>query len=157
VEQAKARGDLTDRRVEITLGQAPRLSVDFRQVVSALTEVIDNALLATEDNEGRVEISAAYDAVSRRVAVTVADEGPGMDEFTLRRAFDPFFSSKPAGRRRGLGLAKSLRWLQASGGTMKLESRQGHGTRAVIILPAAGAAPAAVAEPNRRSGRKTAL
>jgi signal transduction histidine kinase len=70
-----------------------------------------------------------------------------MDEETLRRAFDPFFSSKPAGRRRGMGLAKALRWIERSGGTMRLESRLGKGTRGSILLPAAqvGAPVAAAA------------
>ncbi len=51
--------------------------------------------------------------------------------------FDPFFSSKPAGRRRGLGLAKALRWVESSGGSIRLESRQNAGTRAMVLLPAA--------------------
>jgi signal transduction histidine kinase len=59
-----------------------------------------------------------------------------MDDETLKRAFDPFFSSKPAGRRRGMGLAKALRWIESSGGSMRLESRLGKGTRGSILLPA---------------------
>ena len=69
--------------------------------------------------------------------MTVNDNGCGMDEETLKRAFDPFFSSKPAGRRRGMGLAKALRWIEASGGSIRLESRAGQGTRAIVLLPAA--------------------
>jgi putative nucleotidyltransferase with HDIG domain len=154
IDQAKARGDSADRRVEITMSQTPRVSVDFRQVAAALTEVIDNALAATEENSGHVEVSAAFDAVSQRVAVTVSDDGVGMDEFTLRHAFDPFYSSKPAGRRRGLGLAKALRWIGASGGTIKLESRPRRGTRAVMLLPAVSA----VVEPAPKTlGRKAAM
>jgi signal transduction histidine kinase len=59
-----------------------------------------------------------------------------MDEATLKRAFDPFFSCKPAGRRRGMGLAKALRWIESSGGSIRLESRLGQGTRAIVLLPA---------------------
>jgi signal transduction histidine kinase len=154
IEQAKSRGHSAERKIAITMSQVPRLSVDFRQAVTALAEVIDNALLATEDGEGHVEIQGAFDAVSKRVAITVSDDGVGMDEYTLRRAFDPFFSCKPAGRRRGLGLAKAMRWLQASGGTMKLESRPGRGTRAVVLLPAAGGV--AVSE-GAMPGRKAAM
>ena len=71
------------------------------------------------------------------MVIGVNDNGCGMDEETLRRAFDPFFSSKPAGRRRGMGLAKALRWIEASGGSIRLESRVDKGTRSVILLPAA--------------------
>jgi signal transduction histidine kinase len=59
-----------------------------------------------------------------------------MDENTLRRAFDPFFSSRTAGRRRGMGLSKALRWVEASGGSIRLESRPGQGTRSLVLLPA---------------------
>jgi signal transduction histidine kinase len=99
-----------------------------------------------------VTIHAAYDAYSTRVALTVADNGCGMDDETLKRAFDPFFSSKPAGRRRGMGLAKALRWIESSGGTMRLESRLGKGTRGSILLPAAPVSPPVkVAKPVRKA------
>jgi signal transduction histidine kinase len=101
-----------------------------------MIEVIENAMQATADNKGRVEIHAAFDPYGSRVVITIADTGCGMDETALRRAFDPFFSSKPAGRRRGMGLAKALRWVESSGGSMRLESRPNQGTRAMILLPA---------------------
>ena len=75
-----------------------------------------------------------------RIVVTVADNGQGMDESTLQHAFDPFFSARSAGRRRGMGLPKALRWIEASGGTVRLESRPGQGTRG------GGAAPDRPAE-----------
>jgi signal transduction histidine kinase len=75
-----------------------------------------------------------------------------MNEAALRQAFDPFFSSKPAGRRRGMGLSKAQRWIEASGGAIKLESRLGKGTRAVILLPAAELP--AQGKPGEKSGAK---
>jgi signal transduction histidine kinase len=103
-----------------------------------------------------VTLHAAYDSFSSRVAVTVADDGRGMDEKTLRQAFDPFFSAMPAGRRRGMGLAKAMRWVESSGGSMRLESRLGKGTRGSILLPAVpmGAAAAAKATPIAGQVRK---
>ena len=115
----------------------PPVLVDPRQVSAALVEVIDNAIHATDPATGQIEVHAAFDPYSSRVVVTVSDNGCGMDEATVKRAFDPFFSNKPAGRRRGLGLAKALRWIEASGGSIRLESRPGQGTRGVILLPAA--------------------
>jgi signal transduction histidine kinase len=114
--------------------------VDEQQVCAALIEVVDNAIHATDPATGHIEIHAAFDPYSSRVVVTVSDNGCGMDEGTVKRAFDPFFSNKPAGRRRGLGLAKALRWIEASGGSIRLESRPGQGTRGVILLPAKPAA-----------------
>ena len=74
---------------------------------------------------------------SSRVALTITDNGCGMGEEVLKRAFDPFFSGLAAGRRRGMGLAKALRWIESSGGTIRLESRPEQGTRAIVLLPAA--------------------
>ena len=118
------------------MGEVPPVKVDPRQVSAALQEVIDNALQATDATKGHVSVHAAFDPYSGRVVLTVADDGCGMDEETVKRAFDPFFSSKRAGRRRGMGLAKALRWVEASGGSIRLESRLGAGTRTVLLLPA---------------------
>ena len=136
LHEAKMQHDPADRRIEVTMADVPAVVVDERQVCAALIEVIDNAIHATDPATGHIELHAAFDTYSGRAVVTVSDNGCGMDEATVKRAFDPFFSNKPAGRRRGLGLAKALRWIEASGGSVRLESRPGQGTRAVILLPA---------------------
>jgi signal transduction histidine kinase len=136
LHEAKATSDPADRTIEVTFGDVPLVSVDTQQITAALVEVIGNAIQATDAKEGQIDIHAAFDPYSNRVAIVVQDNGSGMDEPTIRRAFDPFFSAKPAGRRRGMGLAKALRWVEASGGSIKLESRLGQGTRTLILLPA---------------------
>jgi len=128
-------GETTDRTVETTLTDVPPIRVDESQVSAAVSELIGNALQAIEPGKGLVEIHAGYDAGSSQVVLSITDNGCGMDEATLKRAFDPFFSAKPAGRRRGMGLAKALRWIEASGGSIRLESQPGQGTRSVILLP----------------------
>jgi signal transduction histidine kinase len=79
----------------------------------------------------------------------VVDDGGGMDAETLRRAFDPFFSGREAGRGIGLGLPKAWRLLTVGGGTIEVESRPGRGTRVTVRLPLAeseGDAPDVSAE-----------
>jgi putative nucleotidyltransferase with HDIG domain len=137
LHDAKQHTDQADRTIEVTMGDVPPVVVDPIQVSAAITEVIDNALLATEPSAGHVTIHTAFDPYSSRVAITVSDNGCGMDEATLKRAFDPFFSNKPAGRRRGMGLPKALRWVESSGGSMRMESRPQQGTRTLILLPTA--------------------
>src|SRR2546425_6045077 len=90
---------------------------------------------ATNPEKGQIDITAAYDAHSTQVVLMIADKGYGMDEQTLKGAFDPFFSAKPAGRRRGMGLPKALRWVESSGGSIRLESRPNQGTRSLVLLP----------------------
>jgi putative nucleotidyltransferase with HDIG domain len=137
LHEAKTLNDPADRKIEVTMSAVPPVMVDPQQVRAALVEVMDNAIQATDPATGQIVIHGAYDAYSARVVVSVTDNGCGMDEETLKRAFDPFFSSKPAGRRRGLGLAKALRWVESSGGMIRLESRPSAGTRAMVLLPAA--------------------
>jgi putative nucleotidyltransferase with HDIG domain len=136
LHDAKMLTDPADRLIETTLTDVPPVRVDESQVSAALTELIGNAIQATDPAKGQIEIHAAFDTGSAQVVVTITDNGCGMDEATLKRAFDPFFSAKPAGRRRGLGLAKALRWVEASAGSIRLESLPGQGTRSVILLPA---------------------
>ena len=136
LHEAKTNNDPADRKIEVTLSDLPLVAVDARQVSAAITEVIENAIHATEPQTGQIHVHCGYDPYSSRVVVTVTDNGCGMDDKTVKRAFDPFFSAKPAGRRRGLGLAKALRWIEASGGSIRLESRPGQGTRTVILLSA---------------------
>ena len=146
LHDAKQHSDPADRTIELTMGDVPAVIVDPRQVAAAITEVIDNAIAATDPATGHVAIHAAYDPYSSRVAVNITDNGCGMDEATLKRAFDPFFSSKPAGRQRGLGLPKALRWIESSGGQMRLESRPQQGTRTLVLLPAVNGQTKALTE-----------
>ena len=63
------------------------------------------------------------------------DNGAGMDEATVARIFDAFFSTKPAGS--GLGLPTVRRIVEAHGGRIEVESAPGRGTRFTISLPPA--------------------
>ena len=141
LHEAKAANDPADRNIEVTIGDVPLVSVDPGQVAAAMCEVIGNAIQATDAKDGQIDVHAGFDPYSNRVAIVVQDNGSGMDEPTMKRAFDPFFSAKPAGRRRGMGLAKALRWVEASGGSIRLESRLGQGTRTLILLPAVKSDP----------------
>jgi signal transduction histidine kinase len=156
--EAKQHLEIADRKIEITMGDIPPVVVDPEQVGAALQAVIDNAINATSDKTGQISVHAAYDQYSQRVVLAIADNGCGMDDHTLKHAFDPFFSSRPAGRRRGMGLAKAMRWVESSGGSMRLESRPDQGTRALILLPAVAdggraAQSTATSERNPRGGQ----
>ncbi len=67
--------------------------------------------------------------------VRIIDSGCGMDAHSLDHAFDPFFSSKPAGRQPGLGLATARRLLELHDARIRLTSTPGMGTAAEIALP----------------------
>lgn len=151
---AEVRTNCAVGQRSIQVGSAPAelALVDAQQISAALAAIIENAVHATDEHSGHIDVHTAYDPVSARLVITIADDGCGMDEATLKRAFDPFFSAKPAGRRRGMGLAKALRWIESSGGSIHLESQPDQGTRAVIVLPSSPAVPGVA----RQSLRKQA-
>ncbi|WP_051261532.1 PocR ligand-binding domain-containing protein [Desulfovibrio inopinatus] len=70
------------------------------------------------------------------VLVEVEDNGPGMDETTMKRVLDPFFTTKPTGKGTGLGLSVSYFIINDQhNGTMTVDSAQGKWTRFSIRLP----------------------
>jgi PAS domain S-box-containing protein len=75
------------------------------------------------------------------LCIRVADTGTGMDEGTLARAIEPFFSTKPLGKGTGLGLSMVHGLAVQLGGVLELSSEVGKGTVATLWLPIASAAP----------------
>jgi CheY-like chemotaxis protein len=94
----------------------------------------------------------------RYVRLAVADSGIGMDEETLARAVEPFFSTKGVGRGTGLGLSMVHGLAAQLGGALTLDSRPGEGTVAALWLPVSDSAPAlaAVSGPSEKAPNATA-
>jgi len=107
--------------------------VDSAQVVVAVANIIANSIESYADPMGPVKITA--EPHDGRLCLQVNDLGCGMDEATARRAVSPFFSAKPAGRKRGMGLAYASRLIRLNKGGLKIESRLDHGTAVTIALP----------------------
>lgn len=80
------------------------------------------------------------------VLLRVTDTGTGMSEEVLRRAGEPFFTTKGAGRGTGLGLSSVASFAKQSGGFIAIESKEGKGTCVEIYLPRAAAQPSAERE-----------
>ncbi|MGE0178653.1 MAG: ATP-binding protein, partial [Sphingomonas sp.] len=69
------------------------------------------------------------------VRITVSDTGQGMPPDVAARAIEPFFTTKPFGKGTGLGLAQVYGIARQSGGTLRIESREGGGTKVQMFLP----------------------
>jgi len=115
-------------------GPLPALERSADRAVRALTNLIDNAILASAPGEA-VEVGAR--ASDGAVEIEVVDRGCGIAPGDLERVFDAFVSLRPGGN--GLGLTISRQIVEQLGGTLVLESAPGRGTRARMRLPSAGA------------------
>jgi len=113
----------------------PPVWFDRALLARIVRELVENAIEATSPDSRRLTIKAADDPAEENVVVTVGDNGRGMTPEVLGRALDPFFSHRPAGRGRGLGLARVARWLADGRGSIRIESEPQRGTRVEVRLP----------------------
>jgi signal transduction histidine kinase len=110
---------------------------DPYQLSQVFVNVIANAIDASpEDAAVTISteiVSGAGEKAKKQARVTIADQGTGMDQATLERVFEPFFSTKKRGT--GLGLAIVKQIVEQHEGTIRVESGTGTGTRFIIDLP----------------------
>lgn len=114
------------------------IKVDRNQFDLALLNLAVNARDAMPEG-GRLTIRAEnvlHNGV-RHVAIAITDGGVGMEPDVAKRAFEPFFSTKPAGHGTGLGLAQVYSFARRAGGEASIESEPGAGTTVTLTLPAA--------------------
>jgi signal transduction histidine kinase len=111
--------------------------VDSAQAASAISNVLCNCLESYPEGFGPVKIKAESDAGKSRVKIQISDSGIGMDPLTLVKATSPFFSQKPAGRQRGMGLSHAERLIKLNGGSIQIMSQLKAGTTVIITLPIA--------------------
>ncbi|MFC1676357.1 HDOD domain-containing protein [Planctomycetota bacterium] len=108
--------------------------VDSAQMASAIANVFANSLESYDGGNGPIDVTVNRGS-GRVVEIQIADKGCGMDGETLSKATQPFFSAKPAGRKRGMGLAYTERLVNLNHGSMKITSQPGAGTTVTILLP----------------------
>jgi PAS domain S-box-containing protein len=122
----------------------PPAIADPNQLEMALLNLAVNARDAMPDG-GTLRVSATAESVSADhwsgltrgdyVRISVADTGCGMDEATLARAIEPFFSTKGIGKGTGLGLSMVHGLASQLGGGLTIQSRPGIGTNSELWLP----------------------
>jgi len=112
----------------------PLVLADRTLVARSLTNIVENALHAMP---GTGTLGVAATTEDRRVHIRISDTGVGMDEESLTRAFEPYFSTKATGT--GLGLPIAKRNVELSGGTIGVRSARDQGTTVEVTFPVAPA------------------
>jgi signal transduction histidine kinase/ActR/RegA family two-component response regulator len=160
----RALGHGVELRTQYQSGM-PAALVDANQLELALLNVALNARDAMPDG-GILTISAASSTQAADgpeatlkpgdyVRITIEDDGVGMDETTLAKATEPFFTTKGPGKGTGLGLSMVHGLAAQSGGLLRIHSKLDEGTILELWLPmaqtpaeAAAATPAKMPEPD---------
>lgn len=120
---------------------------DYEQIYQVIYNIGINAAQAMTKG-GVIQISTANFQMEKTfsrqqleippgtyVRVTITDTGSGMDEKTLSRVFEPFFTTRPAGQGTGMGLSVAYGVIRNHGGAIQVHSEKDHGTRVTFFLP----------------------
>jgi len=119
--------------LSVDLGAAgARLRCDPAQAELAVQELLHNAMDAVSTT-GAITLTTR--AAAGTLTLSIHDTGPGMTPEILARATEPFFTTRPNGAGKGLGLAIAERFARQCGGTLHLASPQGQGTTVSLRLP----------------------
>lgn len=140
-----------EQELVYNLGNLPvRCQVDPTHVLKILRRLVSNAVEASPET-GEIELFTNLVLIDESnphfevphgsyVQVSIRDNGPGMDEETKRRCFEPFYSTKEADgglslTGAGMGLSASYALARANGGRLTCESRPGHGAVFTLFCP----------------------
>ncbi|MFA5468779.1 MAG: ATP-binding protein [Sphaerochaetaceae bacterium] len=108
----------------------PKLRLDENLLKQALLNIIKNAMNAME---GGGVLSVTTKLLGDQVAIMLKDTGHGMDEETMAKIFEPYFTTKASGS--GLGLTMVFKVVKEHAGEISVSSKKGEGTNFTITIP----------------------
>ena len=139
IEQAleNSRNALAKRAIEVRApGDLPPIRMDESRIKEVLMHLIENA---AKYSPAETPIHIAAEVRNRQLTVSVADRGPGIDDFEQALIFDKFYRGRNQRTRiqgTGMGLAIAKAIVEAHGGTIGVTSQLGHGSVFYFTLPA---------------------
>ena len=121
----------------------PKVFCSIAEMEQVLVNLLKNAVQVLFDSEKtspahspRITLRIRLESENDLIWIEVEDNGPGIEEKSLRRVFEPFFTTKPPGEGTGLGLSVAYFIVTVTHqGSMNVESAPGRGARFIIKLP----------------------
>jgi two-component system NtrC family sensor kinase len=127
--------DMAQVQVDVRLPAAPFIAWgDYALIQQCLMNLIFNAMESMTQG-GRITISGGSDMPYGRVWLSITDTGYGIHPEDLPRIFEPFYSTKAAGKGVGLGLSMVYGIIKEHNGSIEVSSEPGQGTTFKIVLP----------------------
>jgi two-component system, NtrC family, sensor kinase len=146
--KATVLADVVQRSVRLISSQVPPgidlvdavpadlvLELDAQRMQEVLLNLLMNAIQAIKETPGEIRIAAGTDTAKHEAIITIEDTGVGIPKDELDRVFDPFYTTKEVGVGTGLGLSIVYGIIEKHHGHIRVESKEGEGTRFTIRMP----------------------
>ena len=114
------------------LAQLP-IIINSQELQQVLINLLSNAIQALPEHGGKILIKSS-DYQGKAIRISIKDNGHGMDEASVSKAFNPFFSTKGQGEGTGLGLSISYGLVRRYGGNIEIISVKNEGTEFILTL-----------------------
>ncbi|MEO8821817.1 MAG: ATP-binding protein [Ginsengibacter sp.] len=120
-----------------------KINIIPQDIGRVLLNLFNNAFYAVNERLRQTQPDIHYEPIvsvttkksGNQVIITVSDNGNGIPQKVVDKIFQPFFTTKPTGEGTGLGLSISYDIIKAHGGEIRVESKEGEGTKFIIKLP----------------------
>ncbi len=113
----------------------PPIRGNYQQLEQVIINLITNSCQALADKDRKISVSTSLEEQDHCLRILIIDEGEGISAENMKHVLDPFFTTKRNSGGTGLGLSISYNIIKNHGGTLRLISKPGEGTRAEITLP----------------------
>ncbi len=133
-EMFRSRASAESKRLDLSLPETPvEIEADRDRILQVFSNLIGNAMKFTGSGD-RITLGAR--GANGRIEFSVADSGPGIPAHDVDHVFEPFWQARRTARLgAGLGLTISRGIVEAHGGTIHAESREGEGTTFLFTIP----------------------
>jgi signal transduction histidine kinase/CheY-like chemotaxis protein len=113
----------------------PLMEGNLHNIEQVVLNIVINAVQAVNHDNGLIKISTGYQNRDKRILLTIADNGKGIDPSISNKIFDPFVTDKQAEGGTGLGLSVTYSLIHAHNGEITFQSQKGKGTAFTVYFP----------------------